>query len=300
MPHKDAVTSDSDTERQRGVFTKKRYSTKKARRASSDAADVSADEEMKAAEDPSDRGGDGEGEEEQEKEQEEEEEYEIEAILDARKGQFSGGRMGYFVKWKGYSSEHNSWVDEDDAGNAQELIDDFWAQRRKNKVGPRKSEPIKSKPKPVAAKPSRKSLAQDSSPEVAEVPTKKRGRPRKSGVDSDIEVIGADDEESRAKKKSRKSDGATRVADKPESEEEVEIGTMKTHLNVASWEHLVESVDTVERNLDGELIVYFTLKNNKGRKRENSRLCAEKFPQKLIKFYESNLRWKVEEGESEN
>lgn len=24
--------------------------------------------------------------------------------------------MGYFVKWKGYAEEHNSWVDEQDAG----------------------------------------------------------------------------------------------------------------------------------------------------------------------------------------
>jgi Chromo (CHRromatin Organisation MOdifier) domain len=26
------------------------------------------------------------------------------------------GRMGYFVKWKGYGKEENSWVDEKDAG----------------------------------------------------------------------------------------------------------------------------------------------------------------------------------------
>lgn len=26
------------------------------------------------------------------------------------------GRMGYLVKWKNYAEEHNSWVDERDAG----------------------------------------------------------------------------------------------------------------------------------------------------------------------------------------
>jgi len=28
----------------------------------------------------------------------------------------SQGKFGYFVKWKGYNSDDNSWVHEDDAG----------------------------------------------------------------------------------------------------------------------------------------------------------------------------------------
>lgn len=115
-------------------------------------------------------------------------------------------------------------------------------------------------------------------------------------MDSDVEIDAAGDEP-RAKKKTRKSDGATLKADKPDSDDEV--GNMNVHLHIPSWEHLIESVDTVERDSDGELIVYFTLyapnfsaafvahspricrKNGKGRKRENSRICAERFPQKV-------------------
>ncbi|KAI6149173.1 hypothetical protein BKA82DRAFT_3976949 [Pisolithus tinctorius] len=269
----DATTSDSETERHRVGSATKKYSAKKARRMSTDAGESSEVEEEVKSDGAEDGAEEGEGEEE----------YEIEAILDAKKGQFPGGRMGYLVKWKNYGEEHNSWVDEDDAGNALELIQDFWARRRRNKPGPRKSEPIKSKPRNVAAKPSRKSLVQDSSPE-AEGASKKR----------------ADDEEPRAKKKARKSEGTSRkAAEKPESVEEEPIGNMKKHMQVSSWEHLVESVDTVERNSDGDLFVYFTLYASNFLVRENSRVCAEKFPQKLIKFYESNLRWKIEDGEGD-
>ncbi|KAI6001191.1 hypothetical protein EDD15DRAFT_2361548 [Pisolithus albus] len=293
----DATTSDSDTERHRVGSAKKKYSAKKARRTSTDTAEPSEAEVENKLEGASGEAAE-DGAEDEPEEEEAEEEYEIEAILDAKKGQFPGGRMGYLVKWKNYSAEHNSWVDEDDAGNARELIDDFWAQRRRNKPGPRKSEPIKSKPRNLAAKVSRKSLAQESSPET-EAPSKKRGRPKKTMPESDAEMV-TDDEESRATKKARKSEGTSRkAADKSESGEEVVVGDMKKHMQIASWEHLVETVDTVERNADGDLFVYFTLKNAMGRKRENSRICAEKFPQKLIKFYESNLRWKIENGEGD-
>ncbi|KAG6328040.1 hypothetical protein ID866_11049 [Astraeus odoratus] len=259
----DAVTSDSEAERPRTGSVQKKYSTKKTRRASSDVEDISdAEDDPKPDKPPESAGEDEEGEEE--------EEYEIEAILDAKKGQFPG-----------------------------ELIDEFWAQRRKNKMAPRKSEPVRSKPKSISAKPSRKSLAQESSPE-AEAPTKKRARAKNAEAESEPEVVDVDSEEPRAKKKPRKSNGANRKVEKADSEDEVEIGDMKKYMTTPTWEHVVESVDTVERDADGELIVYFTLKNGKGRKRENSRTCAEKFPQKLIKFYESNLRWKAEDGETEN
>ena len=40
------------------------------------------------------------------------EEYEVEEILDSRKW---GRGLQYLVKWKGYTEENNSWVDEKDA-----------------------------------------------------------------------------------------------------------------------------------------------------------------------------------------
>ncbi|KIJ20573.1 hypothetical protein PAXINDRAFT_106179 [Paxillus involutus ATCC 200175] len=287
----EAFTSDSENERLHTGSTKKKYSVKKPRPESSDGDDVS---EVAKQVENTEGGADEEGEEAEEGEAEEE--YEIEAIIDAKKGQFPGGRMGYFVKWKGYEEEHNSWVDEQDAGNAQDLIDAFWAIRKKSKPAPRKSEPIKTKPKAVAEKPSRKSLANMPSPD-AEVPAKKRGRSKKDERESDaVEILEEDEEEQRTKKKPRKSNGAGRQSKKHESDDEVDnLGNMGGHMTVASWENLVHTIDTVERQKDGDLYVFFTLKNEKKRMRENSRLCAQKFPQKLIAFYESNLRWKTED-----
>ncbi|KAF8141912.1 hypothetical protein EV363DRAFT_1425922 [Boletus edulis] len=278
------VTSESEGERVQTGSTKKTYASKKRRAVSASESDVEEVEEVN--DEPEETTAEGE-------EDEVEEEYEIEKILDAKKGQFSGGRMGYFVKWKGYDEQHNSWVDERDAGNAKDLIDRFWAEKKKSKPGPRKSEPIKSKPKPVE-KPSRKSLIElvDSSVEP-EIHVKKRGRAKKDEQPSDkIETRDEDEDEHRAKKKPRRSNGLPRQ-EKRESDEDT-VGNMKKHMKAPSWEELIDTIDTVEREED-ELYVFFTLKADKKRVRENSRLCAEKFPQKLIMFYESNLRWKTEE-----
>jgi len=66
------------------------------------------------------------GEEVEEVEEGDGSEYEIEQVLDAKRGVFPDGRMGYFVKWKGYGPNENSWVDEMDAVNASELVDEYW------------------------------------------------------------------------------------------------------------------------------------------------------------------------------
>jgi len=284
------VTSESESELLQTGSTKKTYASKKRGAVASDSDVEEVVNEVNEVPD--------ETAEEGEEEQEQEEEYEIEKILDAKKGQFPGGRMGYLVKWRGYGDQHNSWVDERDAGNAKELIDHFWAEKKKSKPGPRKSEPVKSKPK-LVEKLSRKSLADIESSVEPENFAKKRGRPKKEELPSGKKEIRDEDEdedEPRAKKRPRKSNGLARQDNMRESDDE-EIGNMKKHMKVPSWEELIETIDTVEREDDGELYVFFTLKSDKKRVRENSLVCAEKFPQKLIKFYESNLRWKTEDDE---
>ncbi len=61
-----------------------------------------------------------------------EEEFKIEEVLDSqprtlrgRKGKKPSKAMDYFVKWKGWTREHNSWVRDEEMGNAQEAIEEY-------------------------------------------------------------------------------------------------------------------------------------------------------------------------------
>ncbi len=61
-----------------------------------------------------------------------EEEFEIEEVLDSRpwtiqgrKGQKLRKATDYFIKWKGWTREHNSWVRDQEIGNAQEAIQEY-------------------------------------------------------------------------------------------------------------------------------------------------------------------------------
>lgn len=54
-------------------------------------------------------------------------EYEVEAIVDARTKR--NAKTEYLVKWKGWSSHHNSWVDEEDI-YCENLIEDFLKNRK--------------------------------------------------------------------------------------------------------------------------------------------------------------------------
>ena len=52
---------------------------------------------------------------------------------------------------------------------------------------------------------------------------------------------------------------SARDSDAMEVEEEVEFGDVKKWMDLTSWEHLVHHIDTVEKNPDGTLYVYFQL-----------------------------------------
>jgi len=72
--------------------------------------------------------------------------------------------------------------------------------------------------------------------------------------------------------------------------EERVVQNMDRYMDKLNWESLVKQVDTVERVGDS-LMVFFSLQTGEA-VRESTKICKERFPQKLLQFYEDNLRWR--------
>ncbi|KAF7289102.1 Chromo domain-containing protein [Mycena chlorophos] len=192
---------------------------------------------------------------------------------DHKKGMVNRGKMAFYVKWKGYDEDENSWINEEDA-NAPELIEEYWEKQKKPKPSPTKRSARKS------------SAASDDDSEVVESVSAPKKRGRKSNAAKEAEA--EEEDEDRPTKKARRN---TKKNDEPEQlPTEEELGNMDQYRDAPSWDHLVKHVDTVERSEKNDR-VYFTLHSGE-RIREDSAICADKFPKLLIKFYETNLRWR--------
>jgi len=131
MARGEPANSDSDAE---DTTVKKKVSSKVTSKSNKESPEVDDDDAKKSnVADEDDEEG--------------ESEYEIEEIIEAKRGTFPGGRLGYLVKWKGYDSSHNSWVDERDAANALDVIEAYWKKKRTRSLGSRSMERLKLLPK---------------------------------------------------------------------------------------------------------------------------------------------------------
>ncbi len=154
-----------------------------------------------------------------------------------------------------FSSPHCPWF-----RGAKELITEFWARQGKKK-GDKTGRKSDAKTKGATRRPAAVSV--ESTPEPAQVP-KKRGR-TKAKPDSDNE---GDEEDTRSRKKGRKSNGTTRKASPSPTSSSIraspaadafEPSTINKWGRLPSWEQYIDEIDTVERIDGGELIIYFKL-----------------------------------------
>lgn len=83
--------------------------------------------------------------------EEPDEEYEVEEILDDNVNTKTK-QPSYFIKWKGYSEEENTWEPKKNLAHATALLKEYEASKKEKKAAPKKAAPKKSAPKKAAPK----------------------------------------------------------------------------------------------------------------------------------------------------
>ncbi|CAO1637099.1 unnamed protein product [Parajaminaea phylloscopi] len=212
--------------------------------------------------------------------EEEEEEYEIAKIHQHEPGVFAerpADEMAYFVSWVGYGSEHDSWVREEDAENAADMLSEYWRKQVPDKKVRKISKFadkvwVELEQERASKKRGRESQIRPSS-RAANVKGKGKVKSGKfeDGEDSDDNVdvsrLGADEKEAYLKRRAR-----------------------RRYEKKGDWHDDVDSIDTVERNDEGRLIAYVKFKDG-SRLAYDTAVVNHRCPQKIIALYESRLRW---------
>ena len=154
--------------------------------------------------------------------------------------------------------------------NAKDLIEEFWKKQPKVTKSGRKSDVKESG---SAARRRKTATPEESDAESAPAP-KKRGRPPKTKPASEDDEMDVEEvpppKKPRAEKKITSGTASSKAKSKrvlsaePMDEDEVEkekeaYVDMSKYKNAETWEHLVDHIDTVERQDDGQLYVYFRL-----------------------------------------
>lgn len=207
------------------------------------------------------------------------EEYEIEQVLDCDYERFEQGKWAYLVSWKGYGPEDNSWVREEDAENASEMLEEFWQNNASKRDAVEAAIAAKKQKAAASKKRSRASGGRASSErDLGSKRARQGSSSRDVGGGGRAGAIAISDNEE------EEDDPITRKKKKEES-------AKRRLANVGDWDPLVERVETVERNESGDLVVFLTF-NTGEQLAYQSEVCRTRCPQALIKFYEKHLRFR--------
>ncbi|XP_055709660.1 chromobox protein homolog 1-like isoform X2 [Phlebotomus papatasi] len=192
-----------------------------------------------------------------------ENEYQVESIIDRR---VKKGRVEYYIKWEGYSSEENTWEPIDNL-DCQELIEEFEAARASSSKDD-SSKDSSSKTR----KPSKRKAEDEDSEEDGGGP-KKSKKSLVSSDDSDHETENKSKttEKSRAKK-SKNSDGDHKSKN-------------------GDSQQLVPETILGATDINGPLMFLVKWKGTDKAELIPAKEANVKFPQAVIAFYEQRLIW---------
>ncbi|KAF9127594.1 hypothetical protein BGW39_005759 [Mortierella sp. 14UC] len=195
-------------------------------------------------------------EEEDDDNAENEAEYEVEMVVGHKHVK---GKLHYHIKWNGYSSDDNSWEDKEDVF-CTDLIEAYWK---------RQEDRAKSNGTTAAVKALKKDRDGDTMMEMAPAKRQKTSSTPKDAPKETPKVV-------------RKSDEVGMNIDLSDIQWTPPQSWM-------SWEDKVETIHTVER-INGQLLIRLVWKNGR-ETRHPIETAHEKFPQKLIQYYESHIKF---------
>ncbi|KAF9146387.1 hypothetical protein BGX30_000733 [Mortierella sp. GBA39] len=248
-------------------------------------------------------------------------EYEVERVVGhKRAGRGRHGTLSYLIKWKGYDSDANSWVEGSDV-NCLELLDEYW--QRYEQAGGRKSdtqgdESNLAKRKAVGSSSGLSSRGQESNRGQAVAAKKRRIRSRSSDdytgdepeedgehkADSDsrsdaserVNTEDKDDENKldteveRTRRSTESNEQQISEIDEIEECDEEEGGNWSPPEDWASWGNHIDYIRAIMQSNDTRLAVFLRWKN--GRETTHDiEVAHEKFPLLLIRYYENHLRF---------
>jgi hypothetical protein len=139
------------------------------------------------------------------------------------------GKWSYFVHWKGYGSDEDMWIDEDDAGGAEELIKEWHEKNDMPRDGKGKKRPVprKSRGNSATATKDKKRKASSvdgmevDSPEVEEPPAKKTAK--------------RDARSSKASQESEPEEAEPEAELELDGEEQIDFALMDEYMTKARW-----------------------------------------------------------------
>lgn len=227
----------------------------------------------------------------------EEEEYVVEKICKKR---IVKGKVEYFLKWKGYEMDQNTWEPEENL-DCPELIREYerkLAEKEKEK-----------------SKPAKKSKSLESDDESGDEEEKKPPKKTKKVVDSDDDEdekpkkklkrsADSDEEEKPRKSKPKKKEESDEEDDKPKrksiksAKKDTSTNDDSATANGKSGFDLGYSPEKIigAMDQDGELLFLIQWKNRNKAQLVASKLARKHCPQLVIDFYESRLTWQGEEA----